>query len=427
MTNWADEHGSDISSYEDSESHTDNVAVRALGESPIVGGFMEHGINNSEGIANDESTPEEIVGGVVGLAGSVADFGFEIHDLYGSLDQETGKFEAGTFKEMLTNFGLDMALQFIPGLEDALHQVSGSPDDMQDHIDQWQKINVALGELSDEIADSALGTLQNWSGTTADTAAEKVERLCQGIMAMSKSANSLQAILSTCQALCNLIFSVIKELLAKFINYLLWTGIPALKAAVPTKGASIVKWLISAAKKAMKDMATAAKKMFSSVSAFKEAAMSLGKALVKQIEWGDAFKDLAPESGNVVAHVGSAMTSNSMSSDESIARGSMSGGFDLDLADFDAAADALKEHSANANEILQEASQISSDDVTWGVTGIFFKTAYDDEVRDYVEDLGSAVDAIDGCCTRLQDNCTAYQDCDDEAARALDDLDARMD
>lgn len=105
----------------------------------------------------------------------------------------------------------------------------------------------------------------------------------------------------------------------------------------------------------------------------------------------------------------------------------MSGGFDLDLADFDAAADALKEHSANANEILQEASQISSDDVTWGVTGIFFKTAYDDEVRDYVEDLGSAVDAIDGCCTRLQDNCTAYQDCDDEAARALDDLDARMD
>ncbi|WP_025272267.1 hypothetical protein [Haloglycomyces albus] len=396
MTDWAENHGSDITQYEHPEAATSDPAVEALTLTPLAGGFIKHGINNLEGIGDMGAS--DVAGGVIGAMAGVADFGLNVQNMHGNMQQNDGSFNP---TGMLVGLGISALLTYIEPLDDLLKEVSGDAGAMGQQIDDWEMVRVALEELSNEVATESQNALQNWGGSAAEKSAGHIEDLCKTIMGLSKGADSIQQVLAWAQAMANLIYGVIKQIIVDVITDLINQAIAALASSTFTFGGSIAAFLVSAAQAIGRALLKALTKVFTTKEGYGTIATIISGTVAGSVR--DLFNHGFSSGGD----------------EASSTRGSLDVGLAADLEEFTTASNALKTQSSNASSIREKIDSITAEDMSWGICGLFFSDTYNENTSTYAADvdfISTALDDSSGKMERVREN---YEETDRKITKDL--------
>lgn len=386
------EHGSDITAYEDSQQEKDQKesqknAIDAFGTMPLFGGMIKEMVGSLEGI--NEGGADEIFGGVIGASAGVADFGLKLAGMAGKMGA-AGESPLSFFG---ANFIIDLLLTYIEPLDNLVKEVSGDADAMQDQIDDWEMVKVALHELSGEVGEKAATALQSWGGSAATAASKSVAALCSTIDGLSGQADVIQRGLAWAQALANLIYEVIKGILAGLLEELLYAGAIALASSTFTFGGSIGAFIAWAVKGILRALLKALKKVFTAKGVFDIllGALVAGTAASARTLFGQGFDS----AGNAAA-----------------VEASIDTGLAVDLEELTTAKASFMEQSGNATDIAAKIKETASSDMTWGICGLFFSGSYNDNTETYEQDVQFVSITLADHGDKMQQVRDTYEDSD---------------
>jgi hypothetical protein len=360
-------HGSDINAYETEETpNSETQAIKALGTTPVFGGMLKGFYDNLKGI--NEGDGMDIAGGVVGAMASVGDFGLKVADMHGKMVDPTGSPLAW----LGANFIIDLLLAYIEPLDNLLKEVSGDAEAMQKQIEEWEKVKVALSELSEEITTKSAEALKSWSGSAAQSASKSVAALATTVDGLAGRANSIQATLAWAQAMANLIYEVIKGILAGLLEELIIAGAAALASTGPSFGASWSAFLLWAVKAILKAMAKALKKIFTTKKGF--------DILIGALKGGA----VSATAGGAKTLIAEAFDSTG-NADQVQAK--IDVGLATDLEELTTQKANFDTQSSNASSIKRVIDTTAAGDMTWGICGLFFEGNYNDETSTFGADV----------------------------------------
>lgn len=160
------------------------------------------------------------------IAGSVADLGLNVVT-----------YVADPLNYLISA-GLTFLIDVVQPLEDLLGLVTGNPERMDGEIAKWERVATALGPLSKEIRQAADEGLISWTGKTADAAKKRLHEFADGVAGLANDIKQLEMIMTIAKTLMGIAQAFIIGLIATFVEWLIFTWVPALAAAAPTFGAS---------------------------------------------------------------------------------------------------------------------------------------------------------------------------------------------
>jgi hypothetical protein len=138
----------------------------------------------------------------------------------------------------LITAGLSFLVDVVQPLEDLLGLVTGNGERMGSEITKWGRVGDALGPLANEIRAAADQGLIGWSGKAADAARQRLHEFADAVASLSNDVNQLKMILDLAKTVMETAQQLVISLIATFIEWLIFTWVPALAAAAPTFGAS---------------------------------------------------------------------------------------------------------------------------------------------------------------------------------------------
>jgi len=160
------------------------------------------------------------------IAGGVADLGLNVI-IY-----------AADPLNFLLAAGLGFLIDVVQPLQDALGLVTGNPERMDTEIAKWERVGNALGPLADEIRAAVHDGLLGWHGKDAEAARARLNLFADGVASLTEDVNQLKLVMDVIKTLMDVAQQLVISVIATFVEYLMWTWIPAMAAAVPTAGAS---------------------------------------------------------------------------------------------------------------------------------------------------------------------------------------------
>ncbi|WP_026928929.1 hypothetical protein [Glycomyces tenuis] len=385
-------HGSDINSYQTEETpKSEENTINALGNAPLFGGMLKGCYENLKGI--DEGDGMDIAGGVVGAMASVGDFGLKVADMHGKMLDPTGS----PLSWLGANLIIDLLLTYIKPLDDLLKQVSGDAEAMQKQIEEWEKVKVALSELSQEIATKSAEALKSWSGQAAQSASRSVAALTTTVDGLSGRSDSIQATLSWAQAMANLIYEVIKGILAGLLEELIIAGVAALAATGPSFGASWSAFLLWAVKAILKAIVKALKKVFTTKAGFDILVGALKGGAVSATAGG--AKTLIAEAFDSTGNADQVQAQIDV-------------GLATDLEEFTTQKANFDTQSSNALDIKTVIDNTAGGEMTWGICGLFFEGSYNDETSTFGADVEFVSITLKDSGDKMSEIRTTYEDTD---------------
>lgn len=138
----------------------------------------------------------------------------------------------------LIGAGLGFLIDVIQPLEDALGLVTGNPERMEGEIAKWERVEKALQPLSEEIRSAANDGLVTWEGKAADAAKTRINLFADGVAATGNEVKQIVFVLNIAKTVMDIAQSFVLSLIATFIEWLVYTWVPALAAAPATFGGS---------------------------------------------------------------------------------------------------------------------------------------------------------------------------------------------
>jgi hypothetical protein len=138
----------------------------------------------------------------------------------------------------LIGAGLGFLIDVIQPLEDALGLVTGNPERMEAEVSKWERVEKALGPLAEEIRSAANEGLISWEGKAAEAAKTRFNLFADGVEAAGEEVKQVVSILNIAKTVMDIAQAFVISLMATFVEWLVWTWVPALAAAGPTFGAS---------------------------------------------------------------------------------------------------------------------------------------------------------------------------------------------
>jgi len=138
----------------------------------------------------------------------------------------------------LIGAGLGFLIDVIQPLEDALGLVTGNPERMEAEIAKWERVQTALKPLSEEIRSAANEGLISWEGKAANAAKQRLNLFADGVAATGEDVSQIVMILNIAKTVMDIAQAFVISLMATFVEWLIYTWVPALAAAGPTFGAS---------------------------------------------------------------------------------------------------------------------------------------------------------------------------------------------
>jgi len=139
----------------------------------------------------------------------------------------------------LVSAGLDMLLELVQPLQDALHYVSGDGPSLSAGSDNFATIAqgfVALSEDFDETADKAL---KDWQEDAGNAARQAVADFSVGIQGVGSAAGAVSEVLKTWSMIMQVIEEVIKGIITELVSWLITLWLPALASSVISFGGSV--------------------------------------------------------------------------------------------------------------------------------------------------------------------------------------------
>ncbi len=192
-----------------------------LGDLPAVGGAVPVVKGASHLLSGDGEWSE-----LASIAGGVADLGFSVMG-----------YMADPLN-FLISAGLGFLIDVVQPLEDMLGLVTGNPERMGTEIAKWDRVGSALAPLADEIRSAADDGLVGWQGKAADAARQRLHEFADGVTSLTNDVGQLKMIMDLAKALMETAQGLVTGLMASFVEWLIFTWVPALAAAGPTFGAS---------------------------------------------------------------------------------------------------------------------------------------------------------------------------------------------
>lgn len=361
---------------------------------PVLG----HTINSGSAIwdmCTGESTLQE---GGAQILSSVVDLGMQANSLASD--------PLGT----LISWGLDFLVGLIQPLEDALEWVSGSPDQMRDAATIWGRVSEADVKLSEALAET-LTPLAEWTTSDGETAKGRIDDLAASIFGLAKSAGGLESVLSWAQALAEIIKEAIKWLISELLRFFLIVVFPKVAAAVATFGAS----LASAVGLAVAESARVTMRATTFINRVKQAFAVLKDVFAKFLS--EALPGIAISSlQNSVSSLGNGGV-------EGDAPETGGGGGAISISALREVAPTMEMISEDTSGVADVVSTAASDDLTWGICGLFFANDYNAKVQE----LDSLTSSASGTLHTFSENLTTAADdwngADEELAAVFDSLD----
>lgn len=139
----------------------------------------------------------------------------------------------------LISAGLTFLIDVVQPLEDGLAYVTGHPEKMDEIIQNWQRVTAALQPLSEEIRTAGNQGLIRWEGLAAQAAKDRINKFADGVDGLRNDTSQLTFMFAIAKVLIEAAQGIVIGLMATFIEWLIFTWLPAIAAAVPTFGASM--------------------------------------------------------------------------------------------------------------------------------------------------------------------------------------------
>jgi uncharacterized protein YukE len=187
--------------------------------------------------------------GLTALVGDVKDgnvlaTGKDVWDL-GSLASDVDKFASGASDtivedplEALIQAGLGFLIDLIAPLKEALNLVTGDPDGLNGKAEDWAGVAEDLRALGPTVVQDAQATDGSWTGPAADAFRTKIERFERGVLSVAGQADHVAQLLRVSATLMDAAQSIIKGIIASWVEYAILTEAAAAAAAPFTFGAS---------------------------------------------------------------------------------------------------------------------------------------------------------------------------------------------
>nr|WP_237440010.1 hypothetical protein [Amycolatopsis rubida] len=211
--------------------HKEDSYARKVAESvPIVGGGVKTILNAKENLGEAEGMGDIVSAGkdlVSDGAGFVTDAASEVVSF--AIDP------VGT----LVSNGLDMLLEVVQPLQDALHFVTGDGPALSDASGDFGKIGEGFVSLAEDFVQTGDETLKEWEGEAGDAARAALAKFSQGIEGIGCAANAVADTLKMWSMVMEVIEEVVKAIISELISTLIYIWLPALAASLITAGTSV--------------------------------------------------------------------------------------------------------------------------------------------------------------------------------------------
>jgi hypothetical protein len=231
----------DVSAYD--EGFAAN-ADRAASATPVVGNVYDAGKSIAEH-ARD--------------IGQAEDFG-DLAAASGKLVSDGATFVSGaaldvTFFAMdpigwLVSNGLNMLLELVQPLQDALHQVTGDGPAIGHASDNFATIAQGFVALADDFEATGDEALKDWLNDAGDAARAALGDFSTGIRGLGTSAGSVAEVLQMWSMVMVVIEEVIKAIISELVSWLITIWLPALASSVITLGGSVAAAMTASIAKA---------------------------------------------------------------------------------------------------------------------------------------------------------------------------------
>jgi hypothetical protein len=231
----------DVTEYDESFAANADRAVEAT---PVVGTVYKSGksiaehaqeLGQAEDFGDLAAASGKLVGDGAAFMGSAAlDVTFFAMDPIG----------------WLVSHGLNMLLELVQPLQDALHQVSGDGPAIGHAADEFVTIAegfVALAEDFEKTGDTAL---KDWLDDAGEAARAALGDFSTGIRGVGSSAGSVSEVLKMWSMVMVVIEEVIKAIISELVSWLITIWLPALASSVITLGGSVAAAMTASIAKA---------------------------------------------------------------------------------------------------------------------------------------------------------------------------------
>ncbi|GLW92323.1 hypothetical protein [Actinokineospora globicatena] len=219
-------------------------ADRALENTPVAGTVWKSGKSIAEharqlGTADDFGDVAAASGQLVGdgakfMASAAADVTFFAMDPIG----------------WLVSHGLNMLLELVQPLQDALHQVSGDGPAIGHASDNFVTMAEGFVALAADFETTGDTALKDWQDDAGEAAKAALAEFSTGIRGVGSAAGTVAEVLQMWSMVMVVIEEVIKAILSELISWLITIWLPALASSVITLGGSVAAAMTASIAKA---------------------------------------------------------------------------------------------------------------------------------------------------------------------------------
>lgn len=177
----------------------------------------------------------------------------------GQLVTDGASFVAGAAMDMATfvldpvgwlvSNGLNMLIELIQPLQDALHSVTGDGPALTTASGNFVNIGNGFVALAEDFVKTGDEALKEWQGEAGKAAKEALADFAVGIKGIGSSAGSVAETLEMWGTVMKVIEEVVKAIISELVSALIYIWLPALAASVVSLGSSVAAaWATSFAK-----------------------------------------------------------------------------------------------------------------------------------------------------------------------------------
>lgn len=150
----------------------------------------------------------------------------------------------------LVSHGLNMLLELVQPLQDALHQVSGDGPAIGHASDNFVSIAEGFVALADDFEKTGDTALKDWVADAGDAAREALGDFSSGIRGIGSASGSVAEVLKMWSTVMVVIEEVIKAIISELVSWLITIWLPALASSVITLGGSVAAAMTASIAKA---------------------------------------------------------------------------------------------------------------------------------------------------------------------------------
>ncbi|WP_326568092.1 hypothetical protein VSH64_40875 [Amycolatopsis rhabdoformis] len=230
--------GIEVTEYDESFGKN---AVDAAKKTPFIG----KGVSTISNLATNISGADGI--GDIAAAG-------------GQLVQDGAGFVAGAAADVasfaldpvgwLVSNGLNMLLELVQPMQDALHFVTGDGPSLKTASGNFTKIGTSFVALADDFVKFGDDTLRTWQGEGGDAARKALAEFSTGIKGIGSSAGAVAETLQMWSMVMTVIEEVVKAIISELVSWLIYIWIPALAASVISLGSTVAAAMTASVAKA---------------------------------------------------------------------------------------------------------------------------------------------------------------------------------